>query len=116
MTAFALLAGRVTALQDTSNPGILVSENLLEVRTMLATRTEEWKQRWLQQGIEHGIQQGMQQGLVQGEAIMLHRLLESRFGPLPDWARERIATADTETLETWGLRILQAQSIDEALD
>ena len=46
---------------------------------------------------------------------MLRRLLERRFGALPDWARDRIAAADTAVLEDWGLRVLDAASLEDVL-
>jgi hypothetical protein len=84
-------------------PGIRVPEELLEVRNMLATRAEVWKQQWLQEGEQ------------KGEATLLLRQLERRFGALPDWARDRIAIADTATLEEWGLRVLDAGSLEDVL-
>jgi hypothetical protein len=83
---FAALAGRVVAMTDGAAPSVQVSENLLEVRTMLATRAAEWKQQWRQEGQQ------------EGKAEMLLRLLEHRFGPVPDEAQGRIAAAD---LPTW---------------
>jgi Domain of unknown function (DUF4351) len=73
-----------------------VPEELLEVRNMLAARAENWKQPWLQEG--------RQEGRQEGEAALLARQLERRFGALPGWAKDRIATADIVALE-WGLRI-----------
>jgi len=78
---------------------------------MLATRAAEWKQQWLQEGRQEGCQQGRQQG----EATLLMRLLERRFGALPGWAKDRIVTADSTALEEWGLRILDAGSLDDVL-
>jgi hypothetical protein len=46
---------------------------------------------------------------------LLGRLLERRFGALPDWARARIASADTVALDEWGLRLLDGGSLDEIL-
>jgi len=83
-------------------PGVAVPKELLEVRDMLATRAETWKQQWLQEG--------RQEGRQEGEAAFLVRLLERRFGALPDWAKDRIATADTAALEEWGLRVLDAKA------
>ncbi|MEO5334321.1 MAG: DUF4351 domain-containing protein [Magnetococcus sp. YQC-5] len=50
-----------------------------------------------------------------GEARMLTRQLQRRFGTVPDWANEKIAKADMAALEEWGLRILDAQSLDDLL-
>ena len=54
---------------------------------------------------------GRQRGRQEGEAALLRRQLERRFGALPDWARDRIAAADTAALEEWGLRVLDAGSL-----
>jgi len=88
---------------------VRVPEGLLEVRNMLASRAETWKQQWLQEGK----QKGEQEGRRKGEVAMLLRQLERRFGALPDSARDRIATADSVALEEWGLRVLDARSLDD---
>jgi hypothetical protein len=65
--------------------------------------------------IEQGLQQGRQEGRQEGEAAMLLRLLERRFGDLPDAVCRRVEAADPQTLLAWSERILTAQSIDEVL-
>jgi predicted transposase YdaD len=104
---FAMLAGRVVEMSEGTTPGVLVSENLLEVRTMLATRAAEWKQQWRQEGLEEGQRKG--------EAESLIRLLELRFGVLPDLVRHRIAVAELPRLREWFPRILDAENIDDVL-
>ena len=127
-SAFAALVGATLAPLAS---GIAVPDELLEVRNMLATRAEAWKQQWLQEGEQKGRlegeqrgrlegeqkgrEEGEQRGRLEGEAALLRRLLERRFGALPDWARTRIAAADTAALEEWGLRILEAGSLDDVL-
>jgi hypothetical protein len=101
MAVFAGLLGALLA------PGVRVPEELSEVRNMLATRAETWKRQWLQEG--------ELKGRLEGGAALLVRQLESRFGVLPDWARDRIAAADSAALETWGLRLLKAESLDDVL-
>ena len=104
-------------------PDVRVPEELLEVRNMLASRAETWKQQWLQEGRQEGEQKGRQEGRQEGEqkgrlageAAILIRQLERRFGALPVWARDRIASADTVALEEWGLRVLDAGSLDDVL-
>jgi hypothetical protein len=76
-------------------PVVRVPEDLLEVRTMLATRIEEWMRNCQRQWLLEGEQRGEQQG----EATLLLRLLERRFGVLPDRARDRVLAADTVTME-----------------
>ena len=53
------------------------------------------------------------EGWQKGEAAMLLRLLERKFHPLPESARQRVASADAETLLVWAERILDANSLDE---
>ncbi|MBF0304123.1 MAG: Rpn family recombination-promoting nuclease/putative transposase [Alphaproteobacteria bacterium] len=114
---FAMLTSRVMRMGDGADPAIRVSENLLEVRTMLATRAQEWQRQWkeegLQEGRQEGLQEGRQEGRRQGESIILRRILERRFGVLPDWARQRLSSADTALLEDWSLRVLDAESLDD---
>ena len=115
----ALRAGFAALLGAMLAPGIRVPDELLEVRNMLATRAETLKRQWLQEGEQKGRLEarleGEQKGRQEGEASLLLRLLERRFGALPDWARDRIATADTASLEEWGLRVLDAGSLDGVL-
>ncbi|MBF0421128.1 MAG: DUF4351 domain-containing protein [Magnetococcales bacterium] len=54
-----------------------------------------------------------QEGRQEGEAVLLTRLLQRRFGPVPEWANEKIAKADLSSLEEWSLRIFDAQSLDD---
>jgi hypothetical protein len=74
---------------------------------MLATRAAEWKQQWRQEG--------RQEGRREGETALLLRLMERRFGVLSAAVRDRVAAADLATVEEWGLRVLDASSIDDVL-
>jgi hypothetical protein len=97
---FAELLGATMAPLD---PGIRVPADLLEVRNMLATRAEKWIEQW------------MQEGRQKGEAALLLRQMERRFGALPASAVERVLAADTMMLEAWGMRIFDAQGLDDLL-
>ena len=46
-----------------------------------------------------------------GEARMC--LLQCRFGDMPAWVNEKITQADLPTLEAWGLRFVDAQSLED---
>ncbi|MBF8274473.1 MAG: hypothetical protein HW380_3578 [Magnetococcales bacterium] len=52
-------------------------------------------------------------GEQKGEAKMLIRMLQRRFGAVPDWASEKVAEAEPSSLEEWSLRIFDAQSLDD---
>ena len=53
------------------------------------------------------------EGRVEGEAALLLRQMERKFHPLPESARQRVTSADAETLLVWGERVLDAKSLDE---
>lgn len=74
---------------------------------MLAERIETW----FEEATRKGMERGEARGILKGEARLLVRLLERRFGPLPSWARERIAAAEAQ-LEAWGEAVLTAGSLD----
>ncbi len=110
-----LFAELLGGLMGPLAPGVRVPEELLEVRNMLATRAEDWKRQWLQEGRAKGRAEGLTEGLMKGEAALLLRQLERRFGALPTEVRARVAAADTTALEAWGLRVLDAGSLDDVL-
>ena len=56
---------------------------------------------------------GWTEGRTEGARRLLHRQLEQRFGPLPDWARQRLEEANSFELEAWSLRLLDAASLAE---
>ncbi|MCI0670874.1 MAG: Rpn family recombination-promoting nuclease/putative transposase, partial [Myxococcaceae bacterium] len=72
------------------------------------SEVKSWGEQLLEQGLERGREQGLQR-----ERALVERLLASRFGPLPDEARARLAAADADTLEAWAERILVAPSLDD---
>ena len=60
-----------------------------------------------------GRQEGREEGIPLGEALILRHLLTRRFGPLPDWAEAKLSEAGQQQLETWALRVLDAQTLED---
>jgi hypothetical protein len=60
-------------------------------------------------------QEGMEMGAQQGEARVLMRQLQAKFGALPDAVRARVEAADESTLLLWSERVLTARRIDEVV-
>jgi hypothetical protein len=56
---------------------------------------------------------GEAKGLVKGQALLLDRLLVSKFGQLPAEAQARLRTASSEEIVLWADRVLVAGSLDE---
>ena len=52
-------------------------------------------------------------GIQKGEATILTRQLQRRFGMVPDWVNKKIAAAEPPALEAWSLRFVDAQSLDD---
>jgi hypothetical protein len=90
-------------------PQMQVPDDLSEARKMLAERAAAWRREAEQVGEQRGEQRGRQIG----EAALLMRQLERRFGVLPAWVAARVMVAETGALEEWGLRVLDAASLDE---
>ena len=66
----------------------------------------------MQTFIDRYIQQGREQGERLGEARMLLRQAEAKFGSLDRDVRQRILDADSESLLLWSGRILRADSLE----
>ncbi|MBI3208424.1 MAG: DUF4351 domain-containing protein [Candidatus Solibacter usitatus] len=64
-------------------------------------------------GKMEGLAEGKAEGAAEGKAGLLLRLLTKRFGPLPVWVEERLASATSESLDLLSDRLLDAGTIDE---
>jgi len=65
--------------------------------------------------IEQGKQEGKREGEQEGEARILIRLLQRKFGDVPEAIRRRIESADADTLLDWADRILTARSLEDVV-
>ena len=75
-------------------------------------RPEE-EAKMMSQFAQEIIAKGKPDWLQQGEARMLLRQIQRRFGNAPTWAQEKIAEADLPTLEEWSLRFVDAKSLED---
>ena len=57
----------------------------------------------------------MQQGMQQGEASLLLRMIEQKFGNQPEIRREQIRNADVETLDKWSELLFEAKTVEDIL-
>jgi hypothetical protein len=58
----------------------------------------------------------IKRGIVIGEAKMLRLQIQSRFGPIPDWADKQIANVSADEIEDLGIRLLSAKSLEALLN
>ncbi|MBF0173589.1 MAG: Rpn family recombination-promoting nuclease/putative transposase [Magnetococcales bacterium] len=71
------------------------------------------KPEWVQMVRQDGWQDGWQDGQQEGEAALLLRLLQRRFGSLPEWVVGRVRSADQTLLERWGDQIFDATTLED---
>jgi predicted transposase/invertase (TIGR01784 family) len=69
----------------------------------------------LREAKEEGLQEGRQEGEILGQRRILRKLLILKFGPLPDWAEQRLDQATPEDINDWSAAILVADSLEALL-
>ena len=91
-----------------------VNERLKEVGVINLMENEVLGPLILQQ-YEKGLGEGMQQGMQQGMQGVLGDLLTEKFGPLPEWAAQRLQTASAAELHVWAKRVLHSTTLEDTL-
>jgi len=98
---------------------------LLEVMLRYAVHVRKYEEREIREiltetKMEEGIMQTfidryIAQGQQQGELRFFRKMMESRFGSLPEWVMKKIESASPETIEQWGIRLLKADRLEDVL-
>jgi len=83
------------------------------LRRIAPSRTEEFMSSWVQAYINQGEAKGKADGLIEGEAKMLLRQLQRRFGEVRGDVVERIRSAKLEQLDEWGDRFVDARTLED---
>jgi predicted transposase YdaD len=65
------------------------------------------------EGRMEGRMEGRIEGRVAGQIDAIRQVLEDRFGPLPEWVRERLVSGTSEQRQHWLKRMLEAQSLSD---
>lgn len=101
---------------------LLVLPEALEIAYLedIQQLEEETKMRYVtsaerigrQRGWQEGQQAGWQEGRQEGQRELLEQLLAARFGQLPEWVAEKLATAEPARLTGWARRVLAAESLE----
>jgi HEPN domain-containing protein len=94
-------------------------------KAIVELREERGREEGRMEGRQEGRIEGRQEGLREGETIgeergrmeghrhLITRLLETRFGPLPEDKMFRLQSGTAEELDAWAERLLTAASLDE---
>jgi hypothetical protein len=80
-----------------------------EIKNMLAANLMEWRDRVRNEGMEEGIEKGQ----LKGEALVVSRQIQLKYGPLDEATKKRIAEADSDTLLRWADRVLTAEQLSD---
>ena len=124
--AIQRLLGRIAdvagAARDDALAQLLVLAGLRRLHPLVLEETKHMpiminirENPFFREVFEEGKQEGHQEGRQEEAVALLCRQIEHRFGPLPAATRQQIEAADTPTLETWSLRLLDATSLEEVL-
>ena len=76
---------------------------------------EDWREEARKQGLEQGRREGSEEGRREASVEILISLMKTKFGNLPDPARERILRESETEIHEMTRRILVADSLDEVL-
>ena len=68
---------------------------------MLSERKDNWTEQWKQEGRQ------------EGEAAILLRMINKKFGLVSFETRQKIEQADSETLLLWSDNLLTVNTVDE---
>lgn len=79
----------------------------------MKTFIDEYIEQGRKKGRKEGRKEGRQEGRQEAGYKILSNQLTHRFGTLPEWATEKIDSANIDTLEKWSLRLLTAKKLDE---
>jgi hypothetical protein len=65
------------------------------------------------EGLAEGRVEGRAEGRVEGERALFQKQVTRRFGTLPEWVSQRISQLAAGELEDFGVRLLDAKSLEE---
>ena len=91
----------------------LVSPHLGEYQQLLLTEDFKMVRVMGQTTFEKGIEMGEEKGRLDGQRLLLRDMLEAKFGPLSEVARQRLAALPAERLRELGRALLRAGSLAE---
>ena len=69
----------------------------------------------IRMSLEQGLEQSREKGRIQGKQELFRDLLIEKFGPLPEWASQRLKSATAEEFKSWAGRILTSTSLEDSL-
>lgn len=69
----------------------------------------------LAEGLAKGETKGLAKGRGEGMVRLLRELMQSKFGPLPKWAEDRLSHPSTAQVQRWARKVLDAKTLESVL-
>ena len=85
-------------------------------QSIVAESMRKGEQQGLERGLKLGLQQGLQRGEQRGESPLILRILNRRFGVLPNGLVERVRHLGTIQLASLGEALLDFEQLSEVED
>ena len=82
---------------------------------LMSTVAEAWVREGEAKGEARGRAEGKVEGKAEGKAETLLRLLQRRFGPVPESTRARVVVGSAAEIDVWIDALLDAQSLAEVI-
>ena len=92
-----------------------VTRSLKAMKTFKFEYQSDFAREYFSKGEAQGKAEGEAAGEARGRAALLLKLLQLKFGALPDAVTARVQSASIAELDAWAERVLSATSLDEAL-
>ncbi len=115
---------RISAAEEPARQTLLAQFLILSGLRSLAEIVEKEAQRMpilndildhavIGPAIRQGLEKGLEKGLQEGRQEMIWRMLERKFGRIPDSIRARVENCSAAELDEVAVRILEARSIED---
>jgi hypothetical protein len=92
-----------------------LSEAVKEILEAMKPANYEYQSDYARQYFAEGKAEGHAEGRTAGQAGLLLKQLQLKFGPLPEAVMSRVQTAGIDELDRWGELVLSARSIEDVL-
>jgi|AntRauTorcE11897_2_1112592.scaffolds.fasta_scaffold16029_2 hypothetical protein len=66
----------------------------------------------LAENLQTWAQKERKEGRQEGQRLALQKLLQLKFGELPEWANQQIEQANSEQIDQWMSKILEEESLE----
>jgi predicted transposase YdaD len=116
LTQMAILAGLRGASEQLTMEFRAMGINVdIEQNVFLRDIWDRARAEGLAEGKAAGRAEGRAEGKAEGMAIIVRELLEAKFGPLPQWAQDKLARATAIQAERWVRKLLKADTLEGVL-